>query len=477
MKPTQQPLTSDARLARDEGGAIALYVTAIIGVVLGFGALVIDGGRLASLHSELQSFADHVALAAAGELDGNPGALARATAASRLVIADRHTFGRGPGGLDPSSVGVRFLSGLPASDEQPITAGFATASDRAGLAVEVTLAPVGIDYWFVPGFSALAGSAAGAGGGTATGAVAGMTQYICDIAPVMFCSPNGSSYDPVPGRQILLKTQNFWGPGAFGLLDVNYDPNGPCGAPNEGADYWRCVVGATRGITKCFARRGVNIRPGQMSGAAAAGFNTRFDIYENSLQGRKNDPDFAPAPHVVKGIGAPGGCILGNTQTYTDSQRLPRDSCFAGGSCANGNRFGNQIWDKAGYWAKNHGTVVPAATTRYQLYQHELAQAGTSRILPAPRTETGRPTCSGSTPVSAERRVIVAAVIDCSLLPPGNAANVPVLKFVRLLMTEPAGIDSGGSGTELWVEEIDEVRPSGAGNGLGILHEVVQLHR
>jgi hypothetical protein len=479
--PTQRRAPFWRRFARDTGGTIAVYVTAILGVVMGFGVLVIDGGRLASLHSELQSFADHVALAAAGELDGNPGALARATAASRLVIADRQSFGSGPAALDPATdVGIRYLAGLPANDELPIGSGFTTLSARAARSVEVTVNPRGIGYRFLPAFSSLMGFTATASGTTGTTAVAGLTQYVCDIAPVMFCSPNGADYTVEPGRMILLKSRNFWGPGAFGLLDVNYDPDGPCGSPNQGANYWRCVVGAVQGITRCFARRGVDIRPGHMNGGAVAGINTRFDMYENSLQGSKNDANFAPAPNVVKGFGPSNGngCSKSNDSPYTDSQRLPRDSCFAGGTCAYGNRFGNRIWDKAGYWAMNHGGAVPASSTRYELYRYEIANPpGASRILPSPRKETGRPVCSSSAPLSDERRVIVAAVIDCSLLPPGNASGVPVLKFVRVFLTEPAGAGVDTDNTQLYVEEIDEVRPSGAGTGLGILHEVVQLYQ
>ena len=83
----------------------------------------------------------------------------------------------------------------------------------------------------------------------------------------MFCPPAGMDREQLrswlPGRQIRLKAQNFWGPGAFGLLDVNFDENGRCGSPNQGANFFRCAVGVERSITRCFSRRGVDVRPGQ----------------------------------------------------------------------------------------------------------------------------------------------------------------------------------------------------------------------
>ena len=307
------------RLPGDERGAVLIYVTAILGVVLAFGALVIDGGRLASLQSELQAFADHTALAAAGELDGRPGAIARATAAAGLITADRQTFGAGAAALDPATdLVLRFLSSLPASDDDPISTTSVTTSDAQAVYAEVTVTPRTLSLWLIPGAAGLFGFETGATGTTGATAVAGFTQHVCDAAPLMFCSPSGPSYTPVRGRMIQLKSQNFWGPGAFGLLDGNFDPSGPCGAANQGADFYRCVVAAVRNVTRSVARRGVDIRPGQVTGAAAAGFNTRFDIYGTNLHSKRNDPLFAPAPNVVRGFGPGSGgqCISGNIAAY-----------------------------------------------------------------------------------------------------------------------------------------------------------------
>ena len=81
--------------AKDEHGTILVFWAMSLAVMLGFVALSFDFGRIASTKSELQAFADHVALAAAGELDGQDDAITRAQAAAADMITDRQTFGAG----------------------------------------------------------------------------------------------------------------------------------------------------------------------------------------------------------------------------------------------------------------------------------------------------------------------------------------------------------------------------------------------
>jgi hypothetical protein len=477
-----QPHSPWPGFGANERGAVAVYVTVILTVVFGIGALVVDLGRLAATQTELQSYADHLALAIAGELDGNGDALGRAaTALARAEWRDTQTFADGDRVLSDADAAVRYLSGLPADDEAPVDP-FVTTDPLRAAYVEVRVLPHGVGSWLAGAFNALTGHALPATITTGAVAVAGFSQYACDISPVMFCT-SGPDHTPVPGRMIHLKSGNAWGPGAFGLLDANFDPDGPCGDPNQGANFYRCAVGIVEGVTRCFARRGVDIRPGQVTGAAAAGFNTRFDIYTGNLHNADRDPLFAPAPDVVKGVGPDKGgrCIqnLNQAAPYADSDPLPRDGCFGAGETCAGSRFGDGSWDKAGYLAANHQGASVAGTTRYELYLNELARAGTGRILPNGKAESGRPVCSNQTPASPDRRVVIAAGIDCSALPPGNASGVPVRQFVRMFLTEPIGTDADGDNTSLWVEEIGDARSQGEGAGTtgGFVHDVVQLYR
>ena len=58
-----------ALLWRDTRGAVLIYVTVGLSVLLGGAALVVDAGRLYTMNSELQAAADAFALACAAELD------------------------------------------------------------------------------------------------------------------------------------------------------------------------------------------------------------------------------------------------------------------------------------------------------------------------------------------------------------------------------------------------------------------------
>ena len=117
------------------------------------------------------------------------------------------------------------------------------------------------------------------------------------------------------------------------------------------------------------------------------------------------------------------------------------------------------------------------ATTRYQMYQNEIANAAGGDILDtsAGLEESGRPMCSSNMSSNPDRRVLVAAAVDCSTLPPGNASNVPVIDFYRIFLTNIAGAPDP---TDVFVEVIEHVDPfSGGAPGSGFAHDFVQLYR
>ena len=465
------------RLAADTRGAILAFSVVLLIFVLGTGGLILDFARVWNAQSELQAFADHAALVAAGELDGNAGSIARANAALDQLIEDRQHYANEPVRLDSTSLTARFLRDLPPDDRDNNLAPFLTTDDARARFVHVQLDPYTVSTVFADILLTVSGNA-GVDIGVGATAVAGFTQYVCDITPLMFCTP-GPNYEPIPGRMIHIVSGNFWGPGAFGLLDINFDPSGPCGSPNQGANYFRCVMGLTQGVTQCFERRGVDIRPGRIVGAASSGFNTRFDQYRTSLQSESNNPLFAPAPNVVRGeVPRGGNACNNNTDPSPDTMALPRDTCFGGGDTCGGSRFGNGTWDQLGYEATNHNGAPPTGigmgATRYDMYRAEIAGASGGNILPAGKAETGRPACNTTGPAGPERRLLIAAAIDCSTLPPGNASNVPAQAFVQLFMTEPAG--TTGNDSSIWLEEVGRIDIAGAGAN-GVIRDVIQLYR
>ncbi|MEL7275759.1 MAG: pilus assembly protein TadG-related protein [Pseudomonadota bacterium] len=73
------------RFGVDEDAVIAIQVIIFSVMLLTASGMVIDFGRAYSAHSQMQGFVDKAALAAASELDGNSGAIDRATAAANSV--------------------------------------------------------------------------------------------------------------------------------------------------------------------------------------------------------------------------------------------------------------------------------------------------------------------------------------------------------------------------------------------------------
>jgi Flp pilus assembly protein TadG len=494
LRPNRSKVCLRALLRRlvddTRGGILALSVVLLL-FVLGTGGLILDFGRVWNSQSELQAFADHAALVAAGELDGTPDAITRANNALAQLISDRQAYASQDVTLDANDLQATFLRGLPAADTDDDFSPFVTTDPALAQFVRVVVNPHTVSTIFANVLLAVSGNAQ-VDVDVAAAAVAGYTQYVCDITPLMFCTPGGMDRETLrgwlPGRQIRLKAQNSWGPGAFGLLDINFDENGPCGSPNQGANFFRCAVAVERSITRCFSRRGVDIRPGQAVGPSESGLNARFDIYGTSLQSKRNDPDFAPAPNVIKGYkpSGGGGCI-GNTPTPSNVAELPQAQCLLDGNCSGPSvRFSSSQTVDPGqrdaYVQQNYTDVGMAdktggANTRHQIYQNEIANSGSGDILDtsAGLEESGRASCSSNMSSDPDRRVLVAAAIDCSTMPPGNASNVPAMDFYRIFMTNIAGQPDPA---DVWVEVIDHVDPIGGGEpGSGFAHDIVQLYR
>ncbi len=507
------------RFARDTRGAMLVFWGVALAVMLGLVAMTFDIGRISLTQTELQSYTDAVALAAAGELDGSADAITRATAAAANLISDRQSFGTGDKTLSGAGdYTLTFYSALPSSDN---TAPTATTTDAAEARfVQVTANAVDVQLTFGAAFLAISGNNVSAPDNTARAtSTASMSRYACDVTPLMFCKPAGWTADANIGQMINLRSGGngaAWGPGDFGFLDPSrflVDTSGPCAGLN-GVNLDACLLGAVGSITQCYAYDGVDLEPGQKNGIENAIFNVRFDVYNTIMNGEKNNADYAPAPNVIKGIipatGGNGGggngnggggngnggggnqCIGNNEALSPDTVGMPRDDCFNTSTC--GGRFGDGDWSTgyANYIATNYGGVDPfgidpATNTRYELYQAEINNpqggpvpgSGLDGILPNGLAETGRPQCSSATPAGPERRVIVAAAIDCAANAiNGAATGVPVAEFVEVFLTEPVGDDGNSPPTiDIWGEVIGKVAEGTGAGSTGIFRDVVQLYR
>ncbi|MFN3938321.1 MAG: pilus assembly protein TadG-related protein [Gemmobacter sp.] len=475
-----------AHHARDEAGGILVFWALALATIMGLAALTFDLGRVASTQTELQSFADGVALAAAGELDGNADAIDRATAAAAALVASDQTFGEGARRLQGAErYQLFFYDRLPPNDTAPFTLA-PTLDGRRARYVRVVAEPVDVRVPFGAALAALTGGTRGPAEVGAT-AVAGFVRYACDVTPLMFCLPNANfRANEQIGTQILLRSggNSAWGPGDFGFLDpstIQINESGPC-AGLSGVNRDLCLIGAEGSVAGCFRQDGVDTEPGQKVGIEDAVLNIRFDIYRGTMNSRRTNPLYRPGPSVIKGIVPRGGgsCVGNNADPSPDTMVLPRDGCFASGTCPYP-RFGNGVWDRAAYVAMNHGGAEPAGagTTRYQMYLAEIAAAAGGPILTG-RAETGRPQCAPSYSTNPERRIVIGAAIDCTANPvAGRTRNVPVQEFFRLFLTEPVGSNTSSPPTlNLWVEVVGSAGGVGGGGGSqGRFHEVVQLFR
>src|SRR5437764_7061162 len=72
----------------NEEGAVAPTVALALVGLIAVGGIAFDYAHVASLDTELQQAADQAALAAATQLDGQTGAIARATAAAQSLISN-----------------------------------------------------------------------------------------------------------------------------------------------------------------------------------------------------------------------------------------------------------------------------------------------------------------------------------------------------------------------------------------------------
>ena len=108
------------RFCADQTGAVLIYVTMMMPVLIGLGVLAVDFSRLSNLNTGLQKGADALALAGAAELDRKPDSIARATVAINTLVVNQHKFSSsGATNVTVPTTGIKFLTTLPA-DNMPI---------------------------------------------------------------------------------------------------------------------------------------------------------------------------------------------------------------------------------------------------------------------------------------------------------------------------------------------------------------------
>jgi Flp pilus assembly protein TadG len=377
-------------LFRSNGGAVAPTVALSLFGLIAAGGIAFDYARLASMDTELQNAADQAALAAAGQLDGQDGACARAAAAASALLSNQTLFANDAEGTavaiqnEPECVNtgaddepIRFYKSW---DQLTDTPGDPATDDTDAKVVVVSVNPREAFYALTP-IAAVFSS-----GGIGAEAVATLASSLCKVPPVMICNPDeatSTSFDASAyiGDGLRLTTVGQgggWVPGNFGYLD-SFGGTG-------GADGLRQAIGWDVAPGTCLPGSGVTTKPGANVSVTDA-LNTRFDIYDT--QGCPAGGTCSPAFNNVKDVRRPANanganaCKIHPNQgwqppgsdyygfslptsdsvplTTTEAQNLsamghPRDMCHAvseAGTCAN-DRIGDGVWDADAYFWKNY---------------------------------------------------------------------------------------------------------------------------
>jgi Flp pilus assembly protein TadG len=464
------------RFRRDERGGVLIYVTLLMPVLVGFALLAVDVARLQNLQTSLQKGADALALAGAAELDRKPTAITRADAAIANLVANKHKFST----IGLATVAVaskRYLSSLPASDASAVGSAFATTDPALARFVEVTVTTQTLNTIFPASLLGGTNSAS-----TNARAIAGFDAAVCQFTPMFICNPwegTGTSLfeaiaDPaLRRRQIKLQsggggTAQYF-PGNYGWLDSP--------TLGSGADALRDALAMVR-PPACFIQNGVSQHTGNISNADDA-INVRFDLWAGPFNNQNKNSLYRPSQNVRKGYvpgsGTKGAC--NPTASSPNTNKLGRDSAFpyAGG------RMGNGTWDFNTYWASNFGGTAPNGwsnanlPSRYEVHRYEIdnnltATAATGGNAPG---EKGTPACysGGGLSDNPDRRVLYAAIIDCSALNVHGNSGGPLAAtaFGKFFITEPV------TGGDIYSEMFGLVEPGAVSSD--VARDIVQLYR
>lgn len=399
----------------EKGYALAMTLVALP-LVLALSAFVIDGSRIANLHTDLQNAVDAMALAGARELDGDDDAIQRAQAAIAAMNGNQAWFGDNgvAGGMGSkinitytsadgasSDATVSFLGAIPDSDDTAIAGGACTststygsdcrvlgASDSArsnnALYVRVVARPRAIRTIFqIPGMGNDSVS-------ITAEAVATYSAVVCDVTPIFICNPfenyqgnslaNGSTF-----------AQNFGQGNLYGRqLNLSYGKNGQAGPGNfgflrvDGNGASALAQALATSSPSCYRKSGLDTKPGANVGPVTDGINTRFGFYPNGSSFPSSNQAYAPDVNVRvgqsqgsssggngngKGNSGGGGNSGPSCKDYDpeDNSSSYQSLAFPEGSTevdiGGGTISGSSDWDIETYWDISHGGYSSAPNT------------------------------------------------------------------------------------------------------------------
>lgn len=377
--------TLPRRQARQRG-AVAIIMGLVIVVLVGFIGLALDLGKLYVAKSELQNSADSCALAAARDITGaTPLAVSEAagiTAGSR----NRALFQREQVQLVASS-SVTYTDSL---SNPFLTKDAATYPLDTIKYVRCEVSRVGIAHWFAQMLNALPGVNIGPST-VAAYAVATTTsaQTACAI-PVFICRPDTAN-PPVPGGYTIGqwlttkagtadKDSTSYGGGNFGWADLT------------GGSSTKELANQLKGTGQCnLPATGAEIGTTGDKASLADEWNSRFGIVKNTTLGVTDFTGFA----------------------YTDATWTAKSNAYDGSS------------------SDSMGNAQPnflAARKAYRAYQGDTTTGLDTQ---------GSAADKATHEAGADRRMVLAPIVDCTSLGTPGTHKIPVTGWACLLMIEP----------------------------------------
>lgn len=384
-RPFHYGTTLPRRQARQRG-AVAIIMGLVIVVLVGFIGLALDLGKLYVAKSELQNSADSCALAAARDVTGaTPLAVSEAagiTAGSR----NQALFQKEQVQLVASN-SVTYTDSL---SNPFLTKDAATYALDTIKYVRCDVSRVGIAHWFAQVLNALPGVNIGPST-VAAYAVATTTsaQTACAI-PVFVCRPDTAN-PPVPGGYTIGqwlttkagtadKDSTAYGGGNFGWADLT------------GGSSTKELANQLKGAGQCnLPAVGSQVGTTGDKASLADEWNSRFGIIKSKTLGVTDFTGFA----------------------YTDATWTAKSNAYDGSSNdSKGNAQPNFL----------------AARKAYRAYQGDSTTGLDTQ---------GSATDKATYEAGADRRMVLAPIVDCTSLATPGTHKIPVTGWACLLMIEP----------------------------------------
>jgi hypothetical protein len=377
-------------------GAVIVTVALVLLFLLGFMGLALDFGRLFVMKTELQTALDSCALSAAQELDGASDALARATSAGKTA-ADLNKIGFQGAATGIAATDIVFSDSLIGTYSHTFTP---VANARY---VKCLHTQSGIVPWILHALSAFSGNGTyGASQSVAALAVAtrAPSQSNC-LVPVGICQKSATpgwgfargewiegvtnDNDDVESGQFRWVDFSGSGGGAREIKDL-LTSSGQCGLP-----------GMATSVGKA----------GKTNGAVAA-WNTRFGIYQGSLD---------PATAIPDQTGY---------AWYADSAAATKPGRY---DDPGPNGFGAKRSAFAPYEGDNKNPDTKNLKTQGNFSSTDYTKG-------------------------ANRRVVTTAVVECP--------SITLKGFACMLMLHPLEKNASGKKSKMWLEFIGDASSAGS---------------